>query len=213
MARDGWCAVLCAVAIIGEELSAASSRSEGLCGGSASEDDVQGTENDRNGTQRESGSVVGSSSKRDTLLTAVLVGVVFVAAVIHLPARTDEVMHRLEGTFPVQAANFIRANHLQHPLFNLEEWGGFLIWYLPEYPVSIDGRISLYGDELLTSYLNVIGGGRLDAAPAFADAGTILLNKNSETATALTTIPSLSSQYRVVYSDELAVVIVPNRRR
>ena len=196
MARDGWCAVLCAVAIIGEELAAASSRSDALCGGSATD------------------SVVGKSfSKRDTLLSAVLVGIVFVAAAIHLPARTNDVMHRLEGIFPVQAADFIRANHLQHPLFNLEEWGGFLIWYLPEYPVSIDGRVDLYGDELLTRYLNVIGGGRLEAEPAFADAGTILLKKNSETATALMTIPSLSARYRVVYSDELAVVITPNGRR
>src|SRR5208282_2511973 len=150
--------------------------------------------------------------RRNKLLAAVLVAVIFVAAVIYLysPFRTNEVTSKLEKTFPVQACNFIKANNLPRPMFNPYEWGGFLIWYLPEYPVSIDGRLGLYGDDVFAHYLNVIGGGqRLESEASFA-AGTILLEKNSEVATALMTIPSLSSHYRVVYSDEIAVVIVPN---
>ncbi|MGD0507705.1 MAG: hypothetical protein ABSA27_07905 [Terriglobales bacterium] len=204
--RDGWCAVLVAVAIIGDELCAGASTAETLHTESATQ----------NGVQRVSSAVVTSFLRRDKLLAAVLVAVIFVAAVISLslPVRTNEVKSKLEKTFPVRACNFIQANNLPRPMFNPYEWGGFLIWYLPEYPVSIDGRIGLYGDDLFTHYLNVIGGGqRLESEPSFSNAGTILLEKNSEVATALMTIPSLSSHYRVVYSDEIAVVIVPNETR
>jgi len=202
-ARDGWCAVLLAVAIIGDELAAGPSRAETLVGDSA-------TQNGAEWVRKHELQVV----KRFWLLTPILVVVVFVAAAIYTPGRTEEVMSRVQERFPVRGANFIRANDLPHPLFNLYEWGGFLIWYLPEYPVSIDGRFSLYGDDLFASYFRVISGGqRLEAEPSFANAGTILLEKNSELATALTTIPSLSARYRVVYSDDVAVVIVPSEKR
>ena len=34
-------------------------------------------------------------------------------------------------------------------LFNHFNWGGYLIWTLREYPVGIDGRTNLYGEERL----------------------------------------------------------------
>ncbi|MGA3128950.1 MAG: hypothetical protein ABSD13_19825, partial [Candidatus Korobacteraceae bacterium] len=43
----------------------------------------------------------------------------------------------ITGRFPVSAANFIIQNRIPGPLFNNFDWGGFLTWYLPGYPVSI----------------------------------------------------------------------------
>jgi hypothetical protein len=85
-----------------------------------------------------------------------------------------------------------------------------LTWYLPEYPVVVDSRVALYGDAVLTKYFDVVGGKeRLDSDPLVARAGTLLLERNSAMAKALRNLPALSSQYRLVYSDEMANVFVP----
>jgi len=80
---------------------------------------------------------------------------------------------------------------------------------LPEYPVAIDGRIGLYGNELTEQYFTVTGGGqRLEMDPAFSQSRTILLKRDSGMAQALTTLPALKPFYRVAYSDERAVFLV-----
>ena len=54
------------------------------------------------------------------------------------------------------AAEYIRAHQLPEPLFNSFPWGGFLTWYLPEYPVAIDGRTDLYGADFNIQYAKVM---------------------------------------------------------
>lgn len=54
--------------------------------------------------------------------------------------KTDLAHTSLEPGFPAQAADFIRAERPEGVLFNYYGWGGYLIWFLPEYPVFIDGR-------------------------------------------------------------------------
>jgi hypothetical protein len=54
----------------------------------------------------------------------------------------------ISNDFPVNAINYLRQNPVSRPLYNNLNWGGFLMWYLPELPVSIDGRNDLYGDKL-----------------------------------------------------------------
>jgi hypothetical protein len=139
---------------------------------------------------------------------AVAVVVIFVIAAVCLPDRTA-LMSSVGQAFPVKACDFVRENHLPPPLFNAYPWGGFLAWYLPEYPVAIDGRVDLYGGEILTRYFNVTAGNaRLESDPALASARTLLLEKQSGMTKALTDFPALQSQYRLVYSDDLAAVFV-----
>jgi len=47
--------------------------------------------------------------------------------------------------FPVKAAEFVSQHGLRGPLFNDFNWGGYLIWRLPNLPVSMDGRTNVYG--------------------------------------------------------------------
>ena len=54
----------------------------------------------------------------------------------------------ISNDFPVNAINYLRHDPVPGPLYNNLNWGGFLMWYLPELPVSIDGRNDLYGDKL-----------------------------------------------------------------
>jgi hypothetical protein len=84
----------------------------------------------------------------EKLLTTALVLVALAAGVVRLPTRSEALMNRVGESFPVRASDYIRQNRLPQPLFNTYSWGGFLTWYLPEYPVVIDGRIDLYRDAV-----------------------------------------------------------------
>ena len=54
---------------------------------------------------------------------------------------------------PVDVAEYIEAEQPQGPMLNSYNWGGYLMFALPEYPVYVDGRTDLYRDEFLTRYL------------------------------------------------------------
>jgi hypothetical protein len=141
-------------------------------------------------------------------LVAGLVTAVLAIAALRLP-HADGLMSLASQSFPVRACDFIRDNHLPQPIFNEHSWGSFLTWYLPEYPEAIDSRIELYGDEITESYFRVIAGGvRLDSNASLAEARTLILQKQSGMVTALTTLPALTSQYRLAYSDDVAAVFV-----
>ncbi len=48
---------------------------------------------------------------------------------------------------PVGAVAYTHEHHLPGPIFNDYDWGGFLIYALPEYPVAIDGRTNIHGED------------------------------------------------------------------
>lgn len=116
----------------------------------------------------------------------------------------------VSSNFPVDAVNFVRKNPLPGPLYNSFDWGGFLIWYMPQYPVAIDGRNDLYGDELDARFFSTEG-----ADPSYAQdpylnaAGLVLLRRN----VALSNMLAMDRRFRVVYRDELSVIFVPSDRR
>lgn len=57
--------------------------------------------------------------------------------------------------FPVEAVNHLKT---QNPgrLFNSYGWGGYIEWNLHEFPVFIDGRTDLFGDEIISEWLNTM---------------------------------------------------------
>jgi hypothetical protein len=140
---------------------------------------------------------------------AAAAAIVVAIGAVRLPGR-DAMMDRIGENLPVKACDYIVSNNLPAPLFNEYSWGSFLTWYLPQYPVVVDSRVELYGHYVLTKYFDVVGGKeRLDSDPMVARAGTLLLERNSAMAKALRNLPALSSQYWLVYSDEMANVFVP----
>ena len=121
----------------------------------------------------------------------------------------NQALAQVSQAMPVKACDYIRENHLGAPLFNSMEWGGFLTWYMPQYPVAMDSRLNLYGDDMVQEYFKTVNGGRrLENATLFADAQTILIAKNSALERALTTFPDLTELYREIYSDKRAAVLV-----
>ena len=45
-------------------------------------------------------------------------------------------------------------------MLNEYNWGGYLTWFLREYPVFVDGRTDLYGDDILGQWITVIQAGQ-----------------------------------------------------
>lgn len=62
-----------------------------------------------------------------------------------------------DGRFPVLAAQLLRESRPPGPIFNNYNFGGYLIWALPEYPVFVDGRAEIYGRTgVLRDYITVV---------------------------------------------------------
>jgi hypothetical protein len=141
-------------------------------------------------------------------LVAAFVLVSLVVAILRMPGN-DELQKSTAQVFPLKACEYIRTNQLSGPIFNSYSWGGFLTFYLPEYPVAIDGRLNLYGDDLNENYFKVTAGTiRLENDPSFVRARTILLERKSGMVTALTSLPQLRDKFRVAYEDDVAVVLI-----
>jgi hypothetical protein len=110
------------------------------------------------------------------------------------------------GAFPVNASNFIRAQSLPRPIYNDLNWGGFIIWSLPDYPVAIDGRTDLYGDEIVYRFYQERWGPPSWASdPNLSAAKLVLLKSDSRLAMLL---HGDQQHFRLVYSDPLAVVFI-----
>jgi len=111
----------------------------------------------------------------------------------------------VSGMFPVNAVNFLRQASVPGPLYNSFDWGGFLIWYMPDYPVAIDGRNDLYGDEMDERFISTQNGASSYTSDSFLnESGVILLQKS----TPLAQVLSIDGRFRMIYQDALSVVFV-----
>src|SRR5450759_4071930 len=58
--------------------------------------------------------------------------------------------------FPVKAVAWLDDHHPQGNLFNSYNWGGYLEWGERNYPIFLDGRTDIYGDEIVSQFLSVV---------------------------------------------------------
>jgi hypothetical protein len=79
--------------------------------------------------------------------------VVFKISLIYPKSANEEVFREL---LPVEAVAFIKEEKPPGRLFNSYNWGGYLLWALPEYPVFIDGRTDLFSDEVIEEWIQVM---------------------------------------------------------
>ncbi len=105
--------------------------------------------------------------------------------------------------YPLRAVEYIREHRLPGPLFNHFNWGGYLIWALPEYPVSIDGRTNLYGNErVLQNYRSLTGEPGWEEDPALVSANLTILPSDCP----LTELMRASKDWKVAYEDDTTIV-------
>jgi len=145
-------------------------------------------------------------TKRQILAVAVLALSALYALGLQRQITEQNLKSVMARTFPVDAVAEVRQRKLPGPLFNNLDWGGFLIWSLPELPVAIDGRTNLYGDERLESSLGVWQAyPGWETNPEFLRAKLII----ADNIRPLTWLLRKDSRYRIIYEDGTAVVFVP----
>ena len=134
-------------------------------------------------------------------LLAVLALAVLAKATLIVPLEPNQ--DHFEETLPVQAVETIRSLQPTGRLFNSYNYGGYLVWALPEYPVFIDGRTDLYDDEVINQWLTVLRTDagwedvldRWDIHLVLVEPGTALVDKLEQL------------DWLVLYQDDLAVVL------
>jgi hypothetical protein len=108
--------------------------------------------------------------------------------------------------FPVGTVEWVWQHQPEGRLFNTYHWGGYLIWNLyPRYPVFIDGRAELYGDQMLTEYADIYNtrSGWEDALDSYG-IRLVLVEPDSLIAQRLTESPNWSQ----AYVDKTSVLLV-----
>ncbi len=156
----------------------------------------------------------GSSERPDAVfrprplgwLLGVAVLVLGVVITIHSRGISNASLNReVAENFPQQASEFVQSHALNGPLYNDFNWGGYLIWRLPEYRVGMDGRTNLHGDRRFArSYATWSGSHDWAADPELSQAKLVIGSVNYPLASLLRFDP----RFRLVYEDKLAVVFV-----
>jgi hypothetical protein len=105
-------------------------------------------------------------------------------------------------TLPVEAVDFIIAEQPNGRILNSYNWGAYLLWALPEYPVFVDGRTDVYGDELIGEWIRIVQGetGWQDSLDQWG-VNLILLEPTRPLITKLA-----SHGWDLIYADEIAVI-------
>jgi hypothetical protein len=134
------------------------------------------------------------------LVSLVALGVtLFAAAAVWSPAAVA----RTQAKFlPVAAVDYLRQNPPRETLFNSYNWGGYLIFSLPQTPVFIDGRTDLYGDFLRTYLAVTTGAGDWRGVLERYGVRTVLVERGTGLVAALRD----EVAWQLVYEDEMAVI-------
>lgn len=135
------------------------------------------------------------------VVSGLCISLALMARVFRLSDR--HINAELNTEFPVAAVQYLKAHKLQGPIFNDYNWGGFLIYTLPEMPVSVDGRSNLHGDERIQRILAT-----WNANPDWSldddlnTAHVVLASSNAP----LTGLLRLNRSFRPIYEDHVAVI-------
>jgi len=115
-----------------------------------------------------------------------------------------------EGLNPIGAAEWIVRTRAPAPIAHDMGDGGYLIWRLwPEYAVMSDGRLEIFGPELLPR-LQPSDTARFAALNAQYGFGTVLLNHRRGGVGPLAGTLRASGAWRLSYADDVSVVFVRN---
>jgi hypothetical protein len=140
---------------------------------------------------------------------------ILIFAAMRIPSSPESLFNLAARTLPVRACDAIRKNHLPQPIYNEMTWGGFLVWYLPEYPVAIDDRYELYGETKTSHYYDITRGQAPPSSdPTLTAANTILVSTGNGIIKGADLFPNSEEMFRVtfpgfheIYRDDLAVVL------
>lgn len=77
------------------------------------------------------------------VLNAIVMSLAAVAVFLAFPSRAA-LAKQVDTGSPVAAVEYIKTHHLSGNMLNAYDYGGYLIWALPDHPDFIDGRADLF---------------------------------------------------------------------
>jgi hypothetical protein len=136
---------------------------------------------------------------------AALLLVPVLLAVWFLTRSGDRAEPVLAEKYPTQAVAFVRQQGYRGPLYNDFDWGGYLIWTLPELPVAMDGRTNLHGDERIDRAMATwLGQPGWEDDPELARANVVI----ARVGLPLTANLRRDPRFDLVHEDDVACVFV-----
>ncbi len=114
--------------------------------------------------------------------------------------------------YPYEAVEFLKHHPLPQRIFNDFNWGGYLVWHIPEMKTFIDGRMDNFiinHESFAKQYLTMV-----NLLPGWQQLlnhyqfDTILLAPYHPLVQMLTTMP----EWKLVYEDQVAVIFVRSDR-
>jgi hypothetical protein len=137
--------------------------------------------------------------------TVAAVALALYALALNRGLTEKQLQAAVAAKFPVNAVAHVKTNKLAGPLYNHYDWGGFLLWSLPELPPVMDGRTNLFDDARIERSLETWNGGRgWETDPDLLKAKLVIAEKDR----ALTHLLRTQPNYKIVYEDGTAVVFV-----
>lgn len=143
-------------------------------------------------------------SLRLARLNIILVSIVGLGALIYIATILNP--HTVEKTqsdyLPIKAVAYLNSANPPGPMFNSYNWGGYLMFAAPQYPVFVDGRTDLYRD-FLRQWLNTALGnnGWRDTFAEF-DIQLVVVEKGS----GLDMNLREEAGWKLAYEDDMAVI-------
>ena len=145
-------------------------------------------------------------SPRMARLNLILVGVILLGVLAHLlNILNPEFVAEAQAKYlPVAAVEYLNEEEPPGPMFNSYNWGGYLLFAAPDYPVFVDGRTDLYGDDLLLEYLDTAHGepGWRDTLATY-DINLVVVETGSGLELNLRDEPG----WETLYTDDMATIL------
>lgn len=146
-----------------------------------------------------------SQAKLAIVMNWALLAVVVLLALVRMsePVTAAANVAVQTESLPVGAVEFLLAERPLGNIFNDYNWGGYLIWRVPEYPVFVDGRTDLYDDEFLRDYLliDMAQDGWQEKLAAY-DVSLAVISVDSPLAKAMLA----SGTWQEIYHDDLSFI-------
>ncbi|MGI9102348.1 MAG: hypothetical protein ACR2IF_07860 [Terriglobales bacterium] len=146
--------------------------------------------------------------RRKSYAVAALLAVVAVVPVCANRMSTRQMEATLSQHFPVEACDFLSRTSmggLADRVYTPFDWGGYVMWRLPQSRVSMDGRTNIHGDERVARHVQTGNGGAgWESDPDLSGAGVILVMNQMPLASLLRE----DNGYRLIHHDGVASVFI-----
>ncbi len=140
-----------------------------------------------------------------SLLAALAASLAVIASLSITHVTNSALRTKLAATAPVFAVDFVKQHGITGPLYNDFNWGGYLIWSLPNMPASIDGRAALMGQEHIYQSIATMGAqGAWSKDPELTSAGLIITPVTAP----LSAVLQMDPRFHLVYQDKVAMVFI-----